>query len=338
MTRVETERHIAATCAAALAACLAISCAGAALPGPAQRLDRLCRGQGRSPGRILALQICLDRRGFSCNTIDGQCGRKTRVALATWCAVNRIQYQPGMEETAWETYFPGETDLFRTVVVTPADHAALVRIPTAPADKARLSAMGYETILEMLAERGHCSTTLLRNLNPSAAWPNPPSGSQIVVPLAEKQEQPAGASRKRFPHGKADVLRVSLSRLEITAFDEAGRLIGLFPCSIAADKNKLPPPGEIHVKTLVENPNYTYTEERIGKGGRIVRHIYPPGPNNPVGTAWIGLSLPSYGIHGTPFPERIGRAESHSCFRLANWNAEKLHGMCSAGTSVIVEP
>lgn len=285
---------------------------------------------------VLALQICLDRRGFSCNVLDGQCGRKTQVALATYCAVNgRAGVAPGAERTAWRRLFPGETNLFETAVVTAADRAACVRLPAAPAEKAKLAAMGYESVEEMFAERGHCSAALLRRLNPALAWPNPPAGARVVLPRTAPVRSP-GASR-RFPYGEASVLRVSLSRMEITAFDARGRLIGLFPCSVAASKSKLPPVGEIQVKTLVPAPNYTYTADRVGPGGRIARHIFPPGPNNPVGTSWIGLTLPTYGIHGTPFPERIGRAESHGCFRLANWNAEKLRRMCEVGTSVVVE-
>lgn len=285
--------------------------------------------------RVLALQISLDRRGFSCNTLDGQCGRKTQVALATYCAVNGLAYVPGAEATAHARLFAGETNLFETVVVTAADHAACGRIPAAPAEKAQLATMGYESLAEMFAERGHCSVTLLRRLNPALAWPNPPAGARVVLPRTTPVAV-RGASR-RFPLGEASVLRVSLARLEITAFDAAGRMIGLFPCSIAAEKSKRPPAGEVQVTALVPKPNYTYTAPRAGPGGRIARHIYPPGPNNPVGTSWIGLSLPTYGIHGTPSPERIGRAESHGCFRLANWNAEKLRGMCDVGTSVVIE-
>lgn len=285
--------------------------------------------------RVLALQISLDRRGFSCNTLDGQCGRKTQVALATYCAVNGLAYVPGAEATAHARFFAGETNLFETVVVTAADHAACGRIPAAPAEKAQLATMGYESLAEMFAERGHCSVTLLRRLNPALAWPNPPAGARVVLPRTTPVAV-RGASR-RFPLGEASVLRVSLARLEITAFDAAGRMIGLFPCSIAAEKSKRPPAGEVQVTALVPKPNYTYTAPRAGSGGRIARHIYPPGPNNPVGTSWIGLSLPTYGIHGTPSPERIGRAESHGCFRLANWNAEKLRGMCDVGTSVVIE-
>ena len=131
---------------------------------------------------------------------------------------------------------------------------------------------------------------------------------------------------------------MTLSRFEITAFDEKGKLIALFPCSIAADEAKLPPASELQVTTLVPNPDYTYTPDRVSKDGRIVRRRFPPGPNNPVGTSWMGLTLlQSYGIHGTPKPETIGRAESHGCFRLANWNAVRLRKMCETGTSVVVE-
>ena len=68
------------------------------------------------------------------------------------------------------------------------------------------------------------------------------------------------------------------------------------------------------------------------------KQILPNGPNCPVGVAWMGLNLPGYGIHGTPNPETIGRAESHGCFRLSNWNAARLYAMCQSGTKVIIEP
>jgi lipoprotein-anchoring transpeptidase ErfK/SrfK len=57
-----------------------------------------------------------------------------------------------------------------------------------------------------------------------------------------------------------------------------------------------------------------------------------------VGVAWISLDRPGYGIHGTPQPEKVGRTESHGCFRLANWNAEYLLKIVWAGMPVYVEP
>jgi len=278
--------------------------------------------------KTLALQIALDRRGFSCNTIDGQWGRRSQVALATYCAVNGYAVPPS-PELARDILFPHERNLFRTETVTQREHDALVRIPATPEGKASLKAMGYETIMEMYAERGHLTEGALRRLNPGVAWPNPPVGTLVKIPDFFNGQD------AKSP--KVSVMRVTLSRFEITAFDEKGRLVALFPCSIAADKAKLPPEGELQVTTLIPNPDYTYTPERVSRGGRIVRRIFPPGPNNPVGTSWMGLTLPGYGIHGTPKPERIGCAESHGCFRLANWNAVRLRKMCETGTSVVIE-
>jgi lipoprotein-anchoring transpeptidase ErfK/SrfK len=92
---------------------------------------------------------------------------------------------------------------------------------------------------------------------------------------------------------------------------------------------------------VVKNPNYTFNpavfpeSEEGRKLGR--RLVLPPGPNNPVGVAWIGLSRAGYGIHGTPLPEMVGRTESHGCFRLANWNADYLRRMAWVGMPIWVE-
>lgn len=296
---------------------------------------------------VMALQICLDRRGFSPNTIDGQYGAKSQVAMATYCAANGLpEPDHGFHAKFWQMYFPGETNLLKSVVVTDEDVAALVSIPRDPATKAKLSAMGYETLQEMFAERGHLSQIALKRLNPDLAWPNPPVGSCVTIPdfsvpfpwtpMKAEAESAAGRGKRPAPI-RAAVLRVSVGRCEITAFDKNGRLIALFPCSIAADKAKRPASGELQVKSIVPNPNYTYTPDHTPRGKKVERHMFPPGPNNPVGVAWVGLTLPGYGMHGTPIPERIGRAESHGCFRLANWNADRLLKMCEVGVPVVVE-
>ena len=114
---------------------------------------------------ILALQICLDRRGFSPNAMDGQAGAKTRTALAAYCKANGLPPpRPGEEETAFEKYFPNEPELFTTAIVTADDIAKLVSIPDDPAKKATLSRMGYESLNEMFAERGHVTKNTLRRL------------------------------------------------------------------------------------------------------------------------------------------------------------------------------
>ena len=101
-------------------------------------------------------------------------------------------------------------------------------------------------------------------------------------------------------------------------------------------------PAELRVVVVIPDPDYTwdpavFTESPEAKElGR--RLIIPPGPNNPVGLAWIGLDRPGYGMHGTPEPEKVGRTESHGCFRLANWDAVALLGLAKVGLPVLVEP
>jgi lipoprotein-anchoring transpeptidase ErfK/SrfK len=62
----------------------------------------------------------------------------------------------------------------------------------------------------------------------------------------------------------------------------------------------------------------------------------PPGPSNPLGTRWIGLSAPGIGIHGTPQPWTIGTAASHGCIRMyirqVEWLFERVH----IGTPVFI--
>lgn len=268
---------------------------------------------------VLLRQIELDQNGFSCNTIDGVAGGKTDRA---------IQLASG---TALKPHNP-----FRIETVTQADIDALVTIPKNPADKAKLPRMGYETIKEMFAERGHMSQRALERLNPGVDWEHITPGLKLIIPdFPPIENDLIAGKRKRKP---AALVNVSLSRFEITAYDANGNCIALFPCSIARDKNKLPPHGELKITSYIPNPNYTYTPDFVPAGRKAAKYVFPEGPNCPVGVAWMGLNLPGYGIHGTPRPESIGNAESHGCFRLANWNAARLFAICQSGTRVIVEP
>jgi lipoprotein-anchoring transpeptidase ErfK/SrfK len=94
------------------------------------------------------------------------------------------------------------------------------------------------------------------------------------------------------------------------------------------------------VVTGALNPNYTFNpevlKEAAAREGITSKMIIPPGPNNPVGLAWVSLSLPGYGIHGTPDPMEISRSGSHGCFRLANWNAVKVFKSVTRGTPIEV--
>ena len=63
----------------------------------------------------------------------------------------------------------------------------------------------------------------------------------------------------------------------------------------------------------------------------------PPGPNGPVGIAWLDLTKEHYGIHGTNEPQTIGRAESSGCIRLANWDVLRLSRIMKPGFRAVFQ-
>ncbi len=292
--------------------------------------------------KTLALQLHLDRAGYSCNTADGVWGPKGERALRRFLLDRGEKPVPLAPDVAYDRYFARMPDPLRIETVTQADLDALVKIPDDPAAKARLARMGYESIREMFAERGHLSQRALARLNPGVDWQNVRPGLRLVIPdFPPIREEFAAAERGRPRRPRcpeARLVRVSISNREITAFDANGKCIGLFPCSIAANKAKVPPHGELKITSHVAWPNYTYTPDFTPKGKKVQRYVWPSGENCPVGVAWLGLNLPGYGLHGTPVPESVGFTGSHGCFRLANWNAARLYAMCRPGTKVVIEP
>ena len=133
----------------------------------------------------------------------------------------------------------------------------------------------------------------------------------------------------------ADHLEVNLTEKVIRVIDDKDRLVAMFHCSVAAHKEKLPR-GNAHVEVIVPDPDYSFNPANWPEVKEPIKSTLriPPGPRNPVGRCWIGLSLPGYGMHGTPNPEMIGKTGSHGCFRLSNWDAVRLGKMVRPGTPV----
>ena len=88
------------------------------------------------------------------------------------------------------------------------------------------------------------------------------------------------------------------------------------------------------------NPNYRYNPDYKFKGVRSKEAFtIKPGPNNPAGSFWIGLSAEGFGIHGTSSPSTVSKSELHGCVRLTNWDAALLGRSIKKGTVVtFVEP
>ncbi len=268
-----------------------------------------------TPRQTAALQIALDNEGFSTALIDGRMRRRTTLALRLAREAGRTVEPP---DEPWESWtIPGDFD------------KELSPIPESWLARSKLAAMGYGTPLEKIAETFHTSQSFMQSLNSKIQdWTRLPPGATLRVPALHPRKLP-----------KAERLRVSLSDKVILALDAREQMLAAFPCSIAAHKEKRPV-GALEVRVLAPNPDYCFDPAifpDVPEAATLkTKLMIPPGPNNPVGMMWIGLSLKGYGIHGTPWPEDIGKTESHGCFRLTNWDALRLAGMLKIGTPVVV--
>ncbi|MFM8471534.1 MAG: L,D-transpeptidase family protein [Limisphaerales bacterium] len=282
----------------------------------------------RSPQNTFEVQLALARAGISSGSFDGVIGSQTRAAIRAF------QLREGLAETgAVDAETKSRLQLTQpplmNYVVSSNDLARLQPLGTTWLGKSQQSALDYETILELVAEKGHAHPLLIKRLNPSVDWTNVTAGAELRIPNVSYPP----------PRSKAALVVIHLAGKTLQAFDANTNLVAHFPCSIAARVEKRPV-GELHVAVVAPNPNYTFDPDvfpespEAQKLGRKL--ILQPGPNNPVGVAWIGLDRPGYGIHGTPAPEQVGRTESHGCFRLANWNAEYLLKLVTVGTPVKV--
>ena len=95
------------------------------------------------------------------------------------------------------------------------------------------------------------------------------------------------------------------------------------------------PSGILKVTEVTRNPTYRYNPDYHFKGVHSRKPFtIRPEPNNRVGTVWINLSADVYGIHGTPLPGKVSKAESHGCVRLTNWDDERVAERVSKGIQV----
>ena len=284
----------------------------------------------RSVRDVFEAQVALARRAISPGSIDAALGSQTREAISVFQELQNLPVT-GRLDTNTRPALTLAAPLLTTYTVTANDLARLQPLGKTWLAKSQQTALDYETELELVAEKSHSHPLLIEKLNPEVNWTNVTAGTILKIPDVN---YPA-------PSNKAAFVVIHLSEKFLEAFDADTNLLAHFPCSIAAHVEKRPV-GELHVAVIAPHPNYTFDPEVFPESpeaqaiGRKL--ILPPGPNNPVGVAWIGLDKPGYGMHGTPAPEQVGRTESHGCFRLANWDAEFLSKLVWVGIPVEVVP
>jgi lipoprotein-anchoring transpeptidase ErfK/SrfK len=273
---------------------------------------------------VAAIQVLMDRAGASPGVIDGKFGSNVDKAFAAYRELTGTNLKS--TDTIGITAALAESggDALGLYEITPEDAAGpfVASVPADYSEKARLDHMSYTSVTEMLAERFHMDEGYLKALNPEANFSRPGTlvrvanfGSNVTTKVA---------------HIIADK-----GQKQVRAFDANGKLVAAYPATIGSADTPSPT-GTHAVSRIAINPNYTYNPKLNFKQGENDKVLtIPPGPNGPVGSVWIALDKPTYGIHGTPDPSKIGKTESHGCIRLTNWDAQELAKLVSAG--VIVE-
>lgn len=284
----------------------------------------------RPVANTLELQVELHRRGFSCGSVDGVMGAQTAAALRAFQRSQGIAETGALDDATREKLTLTAPALGEHSF-GPSELGILHVVPQTWLEKSQLTSLAYGTALEFVAEKYHANPKLIQQLNPKADWSRVMPGMTVAVPAIDDIAV----------EGTAAKVVIELGARELEVVDDTSRTIAHFPVSIARIAEKRPI-GELHITVIIPNPDYTFDPEVFPESpeaktlGRKL--IVPPGPNNPVGVAWIGLDRQGYGIHGTPDPEKVGRTESHGCFRLANWDVLTLMKLIHVGTPVLVEP
>ncbi len=277
---------------------------------------------------VFEAQLALVQQGISPGSIDGAIGSQTRAALMAFQLKANLPLTAQLDTNTKSRLLLNDSP-YTNYTVTTNDLARLQPLAGTWLGKSQQSALDFENILELVAEKSFSHPDFIRRLNPFINWTNVSAGTTVQIPNVAYPDV----------HIHAAFVKIHLTGKTLEAFDDSTNLLAHFPCSIAKRVEKRPV-GELHVDKLAPHPNYTFDPDIFPESpeAQQINHklMLPPGPNNPVGVAWIGLDLPGYGIHGTPSPEQVGRTESHGCFRLANWNAEFLLRLITIGTPVYV--
>jgi lipoprotein-anchoring transpeptidase ErfK/SrfK len=275
------------------------------------------------PALLVKVQVLLDRAHNSPGAIDGRTGRNLDHALGIYAHQHSLE--PGLNAAVIASLQKvGGGEITQAYTITAKDEAGpfIGRLPSDFYAQSKLGRMGYTTPEQELAQRFHMSQQLLEAMNPSADFSK--AGTQLTV----LRPHTGGL------HGQVAKIEVDKRIDEVMAYDADGRLVASFPSTIGSADHPAPS-GDYTVVQVRPDPVYVYDPRVLTWGPRRHgRFRIEPGPNNPTGVIWIGLSKPTYGIHGSPNPELIGKTSSHGCVRLTNWDAWDLGNAVKPGAAV----
>lgn len=289
--------------------------------------------------QTLALQVALDKAGFSPGQIDGRHGAFTTRALDAFRTARGIT---GTDGTPDDAVINALGDVYRNPVtqytVTDADVAGPFEesIPQDMVEKSKLKTLGYTSALEELSERFHAKPELITQLNPNVQLA---AGATITVPAVDPMQIPTHQGERK----SAEIQDAKAASIEITketgaavVKDAQGTILLYAPVTVGSEHDPLPV-GDWKITGIFDLPTFNYNPDLFWDADPSHgKAKLASGPNNPVGVIWIQINKEHFGLHGTPEPSQIGRTESHGCIRMTNWDVVRLASLVKPGTPVLL--
>lgn len=273
---------------------------------------------------VVKAQVLLDRANISSGEINGKYSRRLDEAIKAFAEIHNMPADTRWSRAFWDELTTGAiVPVVTDYTITSDDlRGPFLQLPARLEDMTPFKSLGYAGVREALAEKFHMGPELLARLNPDATFSV--AGEEITVANVITEISSPSVAR----------IEVDKDRQTVKAYSNKNELIAFFPASVGS-QDKPTPSGRLKVTSVNSdpsfhyNPNYQFKEIETRKSFELA-----PGPNSPLGSTWIALSKPSYGIHGTAEPSMVGKAASHGCVRLTNWDAQRLSTMVTRGVPV----
>ena len=304
-------------------------------------------------GTLFHAQILMSAQGFSPGVIDGKAGESFKLALRSFQESRDLPVNGELDPATRSALLSANRPSTVMVKLGADDlrHNYVMPMPEDPEVQAKLKFMGYRNMIEKLAERYHTTPRTIIALNgpdkmigegETLRLPNvvptsrdyagtPGKGGNLLNLLNIDGQQPQGA-----------YVVVDKSEGVLKVYDgepdagDKGKLVAAFPVTMGSTKYPLPI-GKWKATTYAYLPPFLYQPDLLENAKTDKDVTLPPGPNGPVGVAWLDLTKEHYGIHGTSEPQTIGRAESSGCIRMTNWDVVRLSRIMKPGFTAIFQ-